>query len=97
MHQAEFEQMLAAWDTAGEQLKFIDTDRVPLARARSSAALAAYRAGQGAVGASLDAFEDETNLLLERANLQIEHAAAWSYLRYLDIAPGPGESTGEQP
>jgi len=75
----------------------MDTDRLPLARARSSAALAAYRTGQGALGATLDALEDETGLLLERANLQVEHAVAWSYLRYLDVAPSPGESTGEQP
>ena len=35
MHQAEFEQMLVSWDTTGEQLKFIDTERLPLARART--------------------------------------------------------------
>jgi len=93
LHQAEFEQMLASWDTTGEQLKFIDTERLPLARARSSAALAAYRASQGDMRAALDAFEDESNLLLERANLQVERAVAWSYLRYLDIAA----SAGEQP
>ena len=93
MHQAELEQMLATWDTTGEQLKFIEAERLPLARARSSAALAAYRASQGDLGAALDAFGDETNLLLERANLQVERAVAWSYLRYLDVAP----SAGEQP
>ncbi len=93
LHQAEFEQMLATWDTTGEQLKYIDSERLPLARARSRAALAAYRASQGDLRASLDAFEDETDLLLERANLQVERAMAWSYLRYLDIAA----SSGEQP
>ena len=90
MHQAEFEQMLATWDTTVEQLKYIDSERLPLARARSGAALAAYRASQGDMRAALDAFEDETDLLLERANLQIERAMAWSYLRYLDIAASPG-------
>ena len=45
-------------------------------------------------GAALDAFEDETDLLLERANLQVERAMAWSYLRYLDIA---ARNAGEQP
>ena len=40
--------------------------------------------------AALDAFEDETELLLERANLQVERAMAWSYLRYLDIAASAG-------
>jgi outer membrane protein TolC len=89
MHQAEFEQTLATWDTTGEQLKFIEEERLPLARARSSAALAAYSASQGGMSAALDAFADETDLLLERADLQIEHAEAWSYLRYLDIAAQP--------
>ena len=97
LHQAEFEQMLATWDTTGEQLKFIDEERLPLARARSSAALAAYRASQGDVGAALDAFQAETDLLLERANLQVERSLAWSYLRYLDIAATAGEQKGEQP
>ena len=89
MHQAEFEQTLATWDATGEQLKFIEEERLPLARARSSAALAAYGASQGGMSAALDAFADETDLLLERADLQIEHAVAWSYLRYLDIAAQP--------
>ena len=86
MHQAEFEQMLVSWDTTGEQLKFIDAERLPLARERSRAALAAYRASQGDTRATLDAFEDETALLLERANLLVERGKAWSYLRYLEIA-----------
>lgn len=86
MHQAEFEQMLASWEATGEQLRFIEVERLPLARERSGAALAAYRASQGDMRAALDAFEDETELLLERANLQIERGMAWSYLRYLDIA-----------
>jgi hypothetical protein len=86
MHQAEFEQMLATWESTGEQLKYIEAERLPLAHERSSAALAAYRGNQGDMRAALDAFEDETDLLLERANLQIERGMAWSYLRYLDIA-----------
>ena len=93
MHQAEFEQMLASWESTGEQLKFIETERLPLSRERSRAALAAYRASQGDMRSALDAFEDETNLLLERANLQIERGMAWSYLRYLDIAGAAPGST----
>jgi outer membrane protein TolC len=93
MHQAEFEQMLTSWESTGEQLKFIEAERLPLARERSRAALAAYRASAGEMRPALEAFEDETNLLLERANLQIERAMAWSYLRYLDIAQGTTGST----
>jgi cobalt-zinc-cadmium efflux system outer membrane protein len=85
MHQAEFEQMQVSWNTTREQLNFIETERLPLARERSSAALAAYRASQGDMRAVLDAIEDETDLLIERANLRIERGMAWSYLRYLDI------------
>jgi cobalt-zinc-cadmium efflux system outer membrane protein len=83
MHQTEFEQMLASWETTGEQLSFIEGERVPLARERSRAALAAYRASQGDTRATLDAFQDETELLLERSALLIERGRAWSYLRYL--------------
>ena len=38
------------------------------------------------MGAALDSFEDEAELLLERASLQVERGMAWSYLRYLNIA-----------
>ena len=86
MHQAEFEQMFASWDATGEQFTFLENERLPLARARSRAALATLRASQGAMSAALDAFKDETDLLLERSNLLVERGIAWSYLRYLDIA-----------
>ena len=86
MHQAEFEQMLVSWETTGEQLRFIDAERLPLARERTRAAVAAYRGSQGDIGAAIDSFEDEVDLLMERANLQAERGMAWSYLRYLDIA-----------
>ena len=86
MHQAEFEQILVSWETTGEQLRFIDAERLPLARERTRAAVAAYRGSQGDIGAAIDSFEDEVDLLMERANLQAERGMAWSYLRYLDIA-----------
>jgi len=86
MHQAELEQMLVSWETTGEQLRFIDTERLPLARERTRAAVAAYRGSQGDIGAAIDSFEDEAELLVERANLQAERGMAWSYLHYLDLA-----------
>jgi cobalt-zinc-cadmium efflux system outer membrane protein len=86
MHQAEFEQMLVSWETTGEQLRFIDAERLPLARERTRAAVAAYRGSQGDIGAAIDSFEDEAELLVERANLLSERGMAWSYLRYLDLA-----------
>jgi hypothetical protein len=86
MHQAEFEQMLVSWETTGEQLRFIDAERLPLARERTRSTVAAYRGSQGDMGAALDSFEDEAELLLERASLQVERGMAWSYLRYLNIA-----------
>jgi len=86
MHQAEFEQMLVSWETTGEQLRFIDAERLPLARERTRAAVAAYRGSQGDIGAAIDSFEDEAELLMERASLQAERGMAWSYLRYLDLA-----------
>jgi cobalt-zinc-cadmium efflux system outer membrane protein len=89
MHTAELHQMLISWQQAGEELKFYESEQLPLAHERSSAALAAYRSGQTEVRSVLEALEDETDLLVERANLQAERGAAWTYLRYLARSAQP--------
>jgi outer membrane protein TolC len=89
MHGAELQQMLISWQQAGEELKFYESEQLPLAHERSSAALAAYRSGQTEVRSVLEALADETELLVERANLQAERGAAWTYLRYLARSAQP--------
>jgi len=80
---AETQQMVIEWEQLGQQLEQYQTELVPLARERTRAALAAYRAGNADLRLALDAFEDEINLLIDRAGLQNERGRAWAFLRYL--------------
>ena len=73
--------------TAGRQIGQYERELLPLARERSRAALAAYRAGQGDLRLALDAFQQEIESLIEHASLTNERGRVWAYLRYL--APQP--------
>ena len=83
MHTAELEEMVIEWQQLGEQLEQYAKELMPLARERSRVALASYRAGSVDLKLSLDAYEDEVNLLIDQAALQNERGRAWAYLRYL--------------
>jgi outer membrane protein, heavy metal efflux system len=89
MHEAELDQALASWEELGARLKFFEREQLPLARERSRAALAAYRGAQSDLRSAIEAFQDETELLVERAQLTGERGAAWTYLRYLERAGLP--------
>jgi outer membrane protein, heavy metal efflux system len=83
MHTAELQQMVIEWQQLGEQLTQYQRELLPLARERSRVSLAAYRAGRSDLRLSLEAFEDEVNLLIEGAALQNQRGRAWAFLRYL--------------
>ncbi|MGH8309751.1 MAG: TolC family protein, partial [Steroidobacteraceae bacterium] len=83
MHAAEVRQMFVEWRAGGEQLSRYEQDLLPLSRARSQAALAAYRAGRGILLPALDSFAREIELRIDYAALQDEHGRAWAFLRYL--------------
>lgn len=83
MHVAETRQMLVEWEQLGEQLRQYEQELLPLARERSRAALASYRAGRGELRAALDAYEQETGFIIEHAQLMNERGRTWAYLRYL--------------
>jgi outer membrane protein, heavy metal efflux system len=83
MHTSETQQMVIEWEQLGEQLEQYRKELLPLARERTRAALAAYRAGNAELRLSLDAFEDEIELRIDRAALQNERGRAWALLRYL--------------
>ena len=85
MHDAELHHMLGEWERTGAQRAQVDGELVPLARERSRAALSAYRAGQAPLRSVLQAFEDESDILVERATLRNERGAAWAFLRYLEL------------
>jgi cobalt-zinc-cadmium efflux system outer membrane protein len=83
MHVAEIRQMLAEWEQLGERLRQYEQELLPLARERSRAALASYRAGRGELRLALDAYEQESEFIIEHAQLRNERGRAWAYLRYL--------------
>jgi outer membrane protein TolC len=84
MHTAELRQMLVEWELLGEQIQQYEKELLPLARERSRAALASYRAGRGDLRSALDAFAQEVDFVLEHAQLQNERGRTWAYLRYLE-------------
>jgi outer membrane protein TolC len=83
MHRAELGKMITEWEVLGEQLKQYEKELLPLARERSRAALASYRAGRGDLRLALDAYEQEIDFVIEHAELQNERGRAWAFLRYL--------------
>ena len=89
MHQAELDQALVSWEELGARLQFFEREQLPLARERSRAALAAFRGDQSDLRSAIEAYQDETELLIERAQLLGERGAAWTYLRYLERAGLP--------
>ncbi|MBM4218176.1 MAG: TolC family protein [Gammaproteobacteria bacterium] len=89
-HAAELRQVLIEWEQSGAQLAQYDRELLPLARERSRAALAAYRAGSAELRFAVEAVEDEIELLIERAELADARGRAWAYLRYLEPRHLPG-------
>ncbi len=83
MHTAELRKMLTEWELLGEQLEQYEQDLLPLARERSRASLASYRAGRGDLRLALDAYREEIDFVIEHAQLQNERGRAWAFLRYL--------------
>lgn len=83
MHTAEIHQMLTEWQQLGAQVEQYERDLLPLARERSRAALASYRAGRGDLRLALDAYSQEIEFVVEHAELVNERGRAWAFLRYL--------------
>ena len=83
-HSMELRQMLIEWEQANARLAQYDRELLPLAREGSTTALAAYRSGGADLRLAVDAYEDEADLVIERAGLAEARARAWIYLRYLE-------------
>ncbi len=83
MHRAEVQRMLTEWDQLGEQLDQYERELLPLARERSRAALASYRAGRGDLRIALNAYGQEIEFVVEHAELLNQRGQAWAFLRYL--------------
>jgi outer membrane protein TolC len=83
MHTAEIQQMLTEWEQLGMQVEQYERDLLPLAHERSRAALASYGSGRGDLRMALEAYQQEIDFVIERAELVNERGRAWAYLRYL--------------
>ena len=88
MRESEVRQMLAEWTSARAQAARIRDEMVPLARARTEAALAAYRGGATSLAAVLDSRRAELDA--ELALIAVEQAAAraWAWLANTVYSPG---------
>ena len=86
MRVAEVRQMLAEWDAMREQARAIRDELIPLARARTEAALASYRGGMGTLATVLEARRGE--LEADIALINAEQAAARSWAWLANLTPG---------
>jgi outer membrane protein TolC len=82
-HEAEVREMLLERQSKLDRRRRYDATLLPLARDRTRAALAAYRAGSGSLVAALDARRNEIEVQLERLQLERDVALLWARLNYL--------------
>lgn len=83
MHEAEVRGWLADFDTAQRRIERFERTLLPLARDRTTAALAAYRGGRGELGSVLEAERAITETDLAHVQALAERAKAWANLNYL--------------
>ena len=85
MHSSEVTSALAAWDTAQQRIRLYESERLPLARQRSEAALSGYRAGRTELSALMASHIAELEVQRSYVELIRELGQAWAFLRYLDL------------
>jgi cobalt-zinc-cadmium efflux system outer membrane protein len=83
MHRAEITGMVAQWETGRARLRHFEAQLLPLARDRSRAVLASYRAGRGELRSVAEALRDEIDAQLEYTALEGEVTRAWVFLHLL--------------
>ncbi len=82
---------LQEWQSDRDRLRHYDSELIVLAAERTRAALAAYRAGSGALSAVLEARRMEIDTRIDRLRLEMEAAALWAQLEHL--IPAEHEAT----
>jgi outer membrane protein TolC len=83
MHRAEIQGTLVQWQSSRVRLKHFDAQLLPLARDRTTAVLASYRAGRGELRAVIEALQDEVDLQLEYVEIEGTVVRAWAFLHLL--------------
>jgi outer membrane protein TolC len=94
-HIAEIRVMLREWRGNQARLRKYDDTILPLAKERTSAALAAYRGGGAAASTLSNVLESrrmDVDVQLERLRLEMETARLWAQLNYQNTIIS-GEST----
>jgi outer membrane protein TolC len=84
-HAAEVATMLEEWDNGRERLALYADSLQPLARERTTAAVAAYRGGKGALADVLSARRSELDVRRDALMLERETARLWAQLAFLDV------------
>jgi outer membrane protein TolC len=81
-HVAETRAMLDEWRINQGRIARYEREIVPLASARSEAALAAYRGGKSGINEVLAARRLELDARFQALQIEAENARAWAQLAY---------------
>lgn len=84
---AQLESWQQRWYAGLQRLAGYDESLLPLAAARTQAALSAYRGGSGSLSAVLDARQAELATQLERVQIEFDAASDWARLSSLITTP----------
>ncbi|HEY0586845.1 MAG TPA: TolC family protein [Pseudoduganella sp.] len=87
-HLAEVRSQLAEWQAGRERIARFEKEVLPLASARTEAALAAYRGGKASLGEVLAARRSESEQRLQALQLERDNARVWAQLTYILPAKG---------
>ncbi len=82
-HIAEVRTLLNEWENGHERLSRYERQLISLARDRTQAALAAYRAGKGELNAVLAARRNEIEVRIQTVQLEMDTARVWAQLNFL--------------
>jgi outer membrane protein TolC len=82
-HLAEVLAMLDEWHNRRERIGRFERDLIPLAQARTRAALAAYQGGRTSIAELLMARRNESEIRMQSVQLAMETARLWARLEYL--------------
>jgi outer membrane protein TolC len=82
-HVAEIRTMLGEWESGRARLQRFRDEILPLATARSTAAMAAYRGVKGSLAEVVSARAGELDTRLQQLTLEQETARLWARLNYL--------------